>query len=1164
MPNLQRSWLFLSLARVVPVERSGTVIQLDWQLPQQVRFPQPHIFKERQPKDENRGQQATTEANMEDEGHKCPHCDKVCKSQRGLNQHLYTYSSECGEKELESVTIRKSGQNGTNLEGDEASPAPEATESRRSKRIRKNSDVATKNRTVFPARNSDGLGSRNSFSTNENPEPEERYPSLSGEDPSDEDNNQHYSFMNYDEDDDDMSVASVAGSEPNAAEPEPNTQMMEEFAEFVDKHSDNHLRLTNAEKTSIRLLDVLKRKKTPLNAFPEMLEWHLKETGHLEEHETLKDSTAHTHRGPLLEKLMKRHNLTGLWPKERKVTLPSSKVVASIPCRDAKECILSLLTDPRLKDEDYLFWGDNPFAPPPESVEYIEDLNTGEAHLKTHKEMITKPNQILLMVPMYIDGATTGQFSDLPITALKLTLGIFKRETREKPWAWRELGWVPQIRKQRARGKKLLQEANHMESQEVHLEAGEGDQDSDLGSTDGEEGDVETDGEEDEDTDVKAQDFHTMLSTILESFVDLQRTGFKFDLVWKGKRYKDAEFIVVVPFIKCDTEEGDLLCGKYLCRTGNVRHICRYCHTPSDKADDPMVRIRLKTQPEIQKLVEKGKLDKLQQISQQYIKNAWYKVTFHKANECGIHGACPSEMLHALLLGTFKYVRDIFFKYMGTSSQLAEDIDGLAKEYGSFLNHQSSRDKPETNFSKGISQGKLMGLQYRGVLLIMAAVLRSSKGRELLMKRKRFGKKEGLKDWSMLVELLLEWEAYLCERKMKREHVVKLKQKHKVLLHLLKAVAQRKKGRQWKLMKFHAVLHLVADILLYGVPKEIDTGSNESHHKPSKHAAKLTQRKESTFNIQTAERLTEFLCIDLAKLEVDDGDCVWEYFDGAEVWDPEVEMPNDDDEGADSTAKDGDSAAAEVVIKTSGARMRVFEDEENDNRPTFQLLGRSKTKAQAWMIKDVTIFLCELQNKVIDCIPQEELQVWTEHQRDSVVFRAHPLYRGNGSWRDWVLVDWGKEWGVLPCKIWCFVDLSNADLPTGKSTIQHGDVDLKKGVYAVVECGDYSDEDDDIIASDLFQPLSLEVEEWMEDGTARRKLYMADVEAFKGPCIVIPDIGGYGNEYFQVKDRSQWTQEFVAWLCQPHKLDEKLEESDSDEEETNKRGSKKKRKRSKK
>ena len=151
MPNLQRSRLFLSLARVVPVERSWTVIQLDWQSPQQVRFLQPHIFKERQPKDENRGQQATRETNVDDEGHICPYCDKVCKSQRGLNQHLCTHGPECGEKELESVTIRKSGQNSTNPEGDEASPAPEATESRRSKRMRKNADVATKNRMVFPA-----------------------------------------------------------------------------------------------------------------------------------------------------------------------------------------------------------------------------------------------------------------------------------------------------------------------------------------------------------------------------------------------------------------------------------------------------------------------------------------------------------------------------------------------------------------------------------------------------------------------------------------------------------------------------------------------------------------------------------------------------------------------------------------------------------------------------------------------------------------------------------------------------------------------------------------------------------------------------------------------------------------------------------------------------
>ena len=204
----------------------------------------------------------------------------------------------------------------------------------------------------------------------------------------------------------------------------------------------------------------------------------------------------------------------------------------------------------------------------------------------------------------------------------------------------------------------------------------------------------------------------------------------------------------------------------------------------------------------------------------------------------------------------------------------------------------------------------------------------------------------------MLVELLLEWEAYLCEREMRRDHVIKLKQKHKVILHLLKSVAQRKQGMQWKLMKFHAVLHLVQDILLYGVPKEFDTGSNESHHKPSKHAAKLTQRKESTFNIQTALRLTEFLCIELAICEVVKGGCVWEYFHGAEVWEPVEEVPGSHDQDVESESGNPEPAVPipeEVQQRTGVARIRIYEDQERDNLPSMQLLGRSKYRKRVRM-----------------------------------------------------------------------------------------------------------------------------------------------------------------------------------------------------------------------
>ena len=52
-----------------------------------------------------------------------------------------------------------------------------------------------------------------------------------------------------------------------------------------------------------------------------------------------------------------------------------------------------------------------------------------------------------------------------------------------------------------------------------------------------------------------------------------------------------------------------------------------------------------------------------------------------------------------------------------------------------------------------------------------------------------------------------------------------------------------------KLMKFHAMIHLAVDIFMFGMPLEVDTGSNESGHKLEKIAGRLTQKNEQTFVI---------------------------------------------------------------------------------------------------------------------------------------------------------------------------------------------------------------------------------------------------------------------------------------------------------------------------
>lgn len=698
----------------------------------------------------------------------CKYCGRVFLSARGCTQHINAIK-ECNDKQVkELLSVRTTRASSGLAAAATRDRSLGTTPPRRSKRT-KRAPTVHQDLDAIPAVNeTEGSGNESTSM---------------GLNAAHDDENSSLAASGYGSDDEDTDPDEDPEKLP------PNKEMVMRFHGYTYSHEDIFLPLSVETKSSIKLMDTLRRKKAPLDAYQEVMEWHLKETGVLKLNtHTLRDTNQYFTRNTLISQLGRRYNMEAMFPKEKKVRLPFSKSVASIPYRDAKDCLVSLLTDPRIKDSNYRFFDDDPLAPPPKKVIYLEDLQTGDAYLKSYEKMITKKGQVLLPVPIYIDGAVTGQFSSLPITAVKIALGILDRDTRDKGWAWRELGFIPQVRKERSRGKKLFKESKHMESQDMVVMDGEGD----TADEDSEDEDSEAD--EVIDGAVKAQDFHTMLRFILKSFVELQRTGFVWDLVYKGKLYKDIEFVIFVPFVKCDTEEADLLCGKFLTRTRNIKHICRYCYCPTAQADDPRPRYRMKTQAIIQKLCERNDVERLKAISQQPIKNAWYDVTFHAANGRGIHGACPSEMLHAVQLGVFKYLRDIFFDYMGESSRLADDIDGLAKMYCGLLTHQSDRDIPKTNFSNGIRKGKLMAKEYRGVLLVMAAVLRSTEGQRLLMKKKAFGGANGLRDWTVLVELLLEWEAYLNEKKMLKTDVHRLDKKNRYIMYIMLNVAMRHTG----------------------------------------------------------------------------------------------------------------------------------------------------------------------------------------------------------------------------------------------------------------------------------------------------------------------------------------------------------------------------------
>ena len=125
--------------------------------------------------------------------------------------------------------------------------------------------------------------------------------------------------------------------------------------------------------------------------------------------------------------------------------------------------------------------------------------------------------------------------------------------------------------------------------------------------------------------------------------------------------------------------------------------------------------------------------------------------------------------------------------------KLSDMVNGMASECGECLSHQSEKDFPKTHFNKGLNHGKMMATRYRGVLPVMAAILRSSIGRKMLKKKKVF-RGGTIANWSHLVELLLQWESFLCEKEMDVKLVKRLERKNRYLMCQIQKVAHRTEG----------------------------------------------------------------------------------------------------------------------------------------------------------------------------------------------------------------------------------------------------------------------------------------------------------------------------------------------------------------------------------
>ena len=1044
---------------------------------------------------------------MSSKTYKCPHCDKDdFTTQRGLTQHLQK-SRVCSNihfLEEEAKSGYHTAQEGIAFTVVQqpitrkrlaAEVNADCTNTRHNRRvIAKNTEL---NRSIAAKQQEFGSMEEN-YETAREDEGDALYMASLAEEDDD-------SFADH---------GNIAPQEENLYQ---KRKLLEEFREYTAYAKRHFVPFSKDERTAIKCMATLRKTRASLGTYNSVMEWHLKANKVLKPHEKLGDTKQHITRDRLFASLKRRYNIKkDYYGQVKRVTLPSSKATVNIVCNDAGAMLRSLLTDPRISKKDYLFHDDDPFAPPPADLGYIRDLNTGLSYLETYKQRITKPDkQILLAVPMYADGCVTGQFANLALTQVKMTVGILNAQARDKDYFWRDIGLIPNVSAQKSRGSRMMLESRHCDGLMAHQDV------------------LEEEGARRENAAPvnKLEDYHTMIGVILESYLDIQ-DGIILDFHYNGKLYKDVEFLLFIPHVKVDNEEADKFCGKFGTRSGNVAHICRQCEVPTTLSGRALVKYPLKTQSKIADLVEAKDLEALRGMSQHCFENAWYPCNFGLHNQTGIHGACPIDMLHTIYLGLFMRLRDGFFQQIGPTSETANDIDALAKEYGELLGRQSERNMPKSKFSGGIMGGKLMGKEFEGVLLLIAVILRSKKGRRLLRSSRsgNFTHDYQLDDWTLLVETLLGWVQWLKGEQMQRVHVESSAWKHRYLMYLYKKVIRRTKGMGMKFPKFHLIAHLTDDILNHGIPRILCTSPNESGHKVSKIAALLTQKCLETFDWQTLERLLETHLLALALKEME-GRPLWEYLDGYEHNLVDVEP-------------------VIAAPMTGGSTFKCTIDEETEEH-TLEIASKMRYADGLFVEADFVNFVGGLQDLVGEFV--EDMAVRTEHSRNGQMFRAHIKYRGR-VWRDWVEVDW-DDWGKLPNKIWGFVDLGEVPENCG---INYGGLDLKPGVYAIVESAAYlNGPSDGQTTSDIFVPIRKEVGKIVNGAVTDLKFYLADVEAFVAPLTVIPDIGGRPSDYFVVKNREEWREDFEAWLETPNEdslftmSDDESDDEDYNSEEEN-------------
>ena len=732
----------------------------------------------------------------------------------------------------------------------------------------------------------------------------------------------------------------------------------------------------------------------------------------------------------LVKNLASKYGIPNIFPETNNVLLPSMNAV-SVTTFSFVDQLYSLLSDKELMQPKNLIYGNNIFERMNDHTPHhcYNDVESSTWFLNTQRSMCVNTHDILCPLIIYIDKTYVRAKGAEPIS---FTLGLWTRNIRSTPAAWRNLGMIPGKLGSLIPNKKFPVAA--------------------LGE-------------------MRLNDWHHVANHILSGLKDAQlQDGLEWEIDGKKCRLR-----IPIMFIIGDIEGHDKICSR---KSGHsklmkaVTHSCKVrrheCGNPNTECV-PFNTNEIKSKQDILQDHLNGMEEKDQaKADLKYlgfygnVQNAFFDLDYG-SSIYGTHGACAICLLHTFKQKFPNSVLEQYLMTFGktTSTKGCHLINRSLPKLIKQSMRQSDRNFPRLNtftesllhakfqinanekyarmfalsmflmttygwelsFSSDVSKELDPGIVRRRIELVQRTLsIYKFLVQEKFPKRLIHIGKNKVRKYMSLYKEVAEWEGINvteCEKTVDDDITEELDVIGEE--EILTEAALVTKGDKCTFPKYHYLVHVLSLIERFGSALNFDGGSCESNHKYlTKAPGTRTQGRLDTFDAQTSFNLSAKIVLDKAFRNLN--------FDTSFGVSNNFNAVNDE----------GEECLPGISTHTHSSHFYIF-----DYNGGAQITWKAGLVSPKEEFPKLAIEALH-RHIVLPGWEQSVITGFTCLNWNGNIIRAHPSYRSGNHWYDYVIVTWEGMRGqtavnyTCPARVYMFLNVcSHPTMDDGMYAIVH-------------------------------------------------------------------------------------------------------------------------------